>query len=134
MKTRRTSSRGPRVLSTLILSIAAAAAVLAATAPTRADIFVANYGSSTIGQYTDSGATVNASLITGLGGIGTPFNGPSGIAVSRDGVNLFVANFDMGTVGQYTTAGATVNATLIAGLNGPSDIAVSGTSLFVAKS
>ena len=43
-----------------------------------------NIAIGTIGEYTTSGATVNASLITGL-------NDPDGIAVS--GGNLFVANF-----------------------------------------
>ena len=30
------------------------------------DLFVANYGSNTVGEYTTSGATVNASLVTGM--------------------------------------------------------------------
>ena len=47
------------------------------------NLFVANYGSGTIGEYTTSGATVNAALVSGL-------NEPFGIAVS--GSNLFVAN------------------------------------------
>ena len=38
------------------------------------DIFVANNGNGTIGEYTTSGATVNPSLISGL-------NGPFGLAV-----------------------------------------------------
>ncbi len=47
------------------------------------NIFVTNFFDSTIGEYTTSGAAVNASLISGL-------NNPVGIAVS--GSNLFVAN------------------------------------------
>jgi glucose/arabinose dehydrogenase len=76
----------------------------------------------TIGEYTTSGATVNASLISGL-------NQPFGIAVS--GSNLFVTNSAGGTIGEYTTSGATVNASLIAGLNHPFGIAISGSELFV---
>jgi hypothetical protein len=43
------------------------------------NIIVANFGAGTIGEYTTSGATVNAALISGL-------NGPFGLAV--DGSNL----------------------------------------------
>jgi hypothetical protein len=38
------------------------------------DLFVANFSSDTIGEYTTAGATVNAALITGL-------QGPAGIAI-----------------------------------------------------
>jgi hypothetical protein len=111
--------------------VVAAAATLWAMTPTARgqDIFVSNSSTGTIGEYTTSGATVNASLISGL-------NAPAGIAVS--GSNLFIANFasgitpaDNGTVGEYTTSGATVNASLISGLNGPTGIAVSGSDLLV---
>ena len=47
------------------------------------DLFVANDGAGTIGEYTTAGATVNASLISGLAS-------PVGIAV--DGSDLFVTN------------------------------------------
>jgi len=73
-------------------------------------IYVANYGSGTIGEYTTAGATVNASLVSGLNGLG--------LAVS--GGDLFVANWDYNsTIGEYTTAGATVNASLVSGLSLP---------------
>jgi len=81
-------------------------------------------GEDTIGEYTTSGATVNASLISGL-------TGPDGIAVS--GSDLFVVNLLDGTIGEYTTSGATVNAALISGLSFPEGIAVSGSDLFVAN-
>jgi hypothetical protein len=55
---------------------------------------------NTIAEYTNSGAPVNPTLITGL-------SFPSDIAVS-DGF-LYVVNFD-GTIGKYTTSGATINA------------------------
>jgi hypothetical protein len=97
----------------------------------RADnIFVTSAGPNityggTVGEYTTSGATVNASLISGL-------NEPTGIGVS--GSNLFVANYFYAagtTVGEYTTSGATVNASLISGLSVPFGVAVSGSNLFV---
>jgi hypothetical protein len=40
------------------------------------DLFVTNAGNNTIGEYTTSGATVNASLVSGSG-----LNFPNGIAI-----------------------------------------------------
>jgi DNA-binding beta-propeller fold protein YncE len=77
-----------------------------------------------VGEYTTSGATINASLIMGL-------SSPRGVAVS--GSDLFVTNSFTGTIGEYTTSGSTVNASLITGLHGPVGIAVSGSNLFVAN-
>ena len=76
-------------------------------------VFVANRIDGTIGEYTTSGATINASLISGL-------NGPIALALDADG-NLFVANGD-GTIGEYTTLGGVVNASLISGFSGPDPI------------
>jgi hypothetical protein len=70
------------------------------------NIFVVNQGARTIGEYTTSGATVNAALISGL-------NSPTAIAVS--GSDLFVVNAGSGTIGEYTTSGATVATALISG-------------------
>jgi hypothetical protein len=86
-------------------------------------ILVANNGSGTIGAYTTSGATINASLISGL-------NGPESIAVS--GPYLFIANTNTETIGQYTTSGATVNPSLIPGVH-LEQITASGSNLFVAN-
>jgi len=106
-------------------------AILAIPAVGRSDVlFVGNTGccsdpgSDEIGEYTTSGTTVNASLITGL-------NDTFSIAVS--GSNLFVSNSVSGTIGEYTTSGATVNASLITGLNDPAGIVVAGSNLFVAS-
>ena len=87
------------------------------------NLFVANYGAETIGEYSTSGATNNASLIKGL-------SGSEGIAIS--GTNLFVANAG-GNIGEYTTSGTTNNAKLITGLINADGIAISGTNLFVAE-
>jgi hypothetical protein len=78
----------------------------------------------TIGEYTTSGATVNASLLSGL-------YYPDQIAIS--GSDMFVVQDSNGTVGEYTTSGATVNASLITGLTNPIGIAVSGSNLFVSS-
>lgn len=88
-------------------------------------MYVANYSSATLGEYTTSGSTVNTQLVSGL-------DGP--IAVAASGNYLFVVNANSETVGKYTTSGATVNASLISGLGGPIDIAISGNDLFLANS
>ena len=105
------------MISTLLLLFLG----LAASAP--GQIYVANYASGTIGEYTLSGQTINASFITGLGQ-------PTGMAVS-DGY-LYVAQLN-GTIRKYTTSGTLVNASLINGLYGPWGIAISGNDLFVAN-
>jgi hypothetical protein len=93
----------PRLLFTFFLSAAAALWAMPATA--LADIFETNQGANTVGEYTTSGTTVNAALISGL-------DRPTGLAT--DGTNLFVANKSngaagTGTIGKYATSGATVN-------------------------
>jgi hypothetical protein len=83
---------------------------------------------ATIGEYTTSGGTVNASLLTGL-------DTPAGIAA--DGANLFVTDFQDGLVAEYDSSGATINADLISGFStpyGPVDIAAFDGDLFVADS
>lgn len=86
------------------------------------DLFVASYHSGTIGEYSLSGALVNASLITGL-------NGPGDLVIA--GGDLFVLNSANGTVGEYDTSGAVINASLITDLTSPVGMAASGNSLFV---
>ena len=97
----------------------------------RGDIYVVNYGTNTIGKYSNSGGVVNASLISGL-------HQPQGIAVS--GSNLFVTNEhaspstgEPGGVGEYTTSGGVVNTSLVTNRNWPVGIAVSGSNLFVTN-
>jgi hypothetical protein len=80
-------------------------------------------------EYTTSGTTVNASLISG-------FSDPRGIAVL--GSNLFVINnYNNGTIGEYTTSGTTINSTLarlgtMQSPGSPSAIAVNDSDIFVA--
>ena len=79
-------------------------------------LFVANWSSGTIGEYTTSGATVNAALVSGL-------SKPYGLALDGNG-HLFVANLSLGTIGEYTTSGTMVNAALVSGLNTPLGLAL----------
>jgi hypothetical protein len=84
-------------------------------------IFVVNTG-GTIGEYSTTGATINAALVSGL-------SNPQNIAVS--GSDLFVVSVDSRTIGEYTTSGALVNSALVTGLSAPDGIAVWGSDLFV---
>ena len=83
------------------------------------DIYVAKYNSGTIGEYTISGQTVNASLISGL-------IDPTGITISGD--NLFVPSYSSSlcewVIGEYTTSGTTVNAAVITGLPEASGVVI----------
>ena len=87
------------------------------------DIFVSIGGSSTVSEYTTSGALVNPSVISGI---------RNGMVVS--GSDLFVVNSNNGTIGEYNaTTGAVVNASLISDPNEPYRIAASGSYLFVTN-
>src|SRR5258706_16374325 len=84
-------------------------------------IYVTNFGSNAIGEYTTSGSVVHSSLISGL-------NGP--IALTLAGNELFVSNYNHGTdgggaIGKYTILGATVKSSLGEGLSNPNGIAAS---------
>jgi hypothetical protein len=113
-----------------LLCILLASLALFATPPRAcAQIFVANYGSGTIGKYSTSGEPLAPDLISGL-------ISPGGVAVS--GEDLFLTSFAMpnsgtGIVSKYTISGEVVDRTLIQ-LFGPSAIAVSGMDLFVVNS
>jgi len=118
-----------RNISIMALVVSVGAALSSAIAR-GGNIYVVNNVNGTIGEYTTSGATVNASLVSGL-------NYPTGIAVS--GSNLFVTNYydntlgESNSIGEYTTSGAVVNASLFSVLGDPQGIAVSGSDLFVAN-
>ncbi|MGA2443427.1 MAG: hypothetical protein ABSH08_20945, partial [Tepidisphaeraceae bacterium] len=115
-------------LSVVSLCLSAGAALTPATA--RGQIFVANYGNCTIGEYNLDGTTVNAALVSGASTLNSKLNDPLGIAVS--GSDLFVTTPGNGTIGEFTTSGATVSAPL-AGGNWWGGIAVSGSDVFVAS-
>jgi hypothetical protein len=92
---------------------------------------VGNSGNNTVGEYdATTGATINASFITGLTGL------PFGLAL--DGKNhLFVTNSGQNTVGEYdATTGATIDAAFIngQGLATPIALALDGNNhLFVSN-
>jgi hypothetical protein len=89
-----------------------------------ATIYVLSCGTGTVGEYTTSGITVNASLISGLG---NPF------ALALAGTNLFLGSYTTETVNEYSTSGATVASPLISGLDEPYNLAISGSNVFVAN-
>lgn len=98
-----------------------------------AQIFVTSRGSDTVGEYTISGATINASLVSGL-------SGPYGVAVS--GSNLYVVNDDYASgaawIDEYTlgvTPGTITssNTSFISGLSRVAGIAISGSYIFVVN-
>src|SRR5437773_1200611 len=93
----------------LLCILLASLALFATSGRTCAQIFVANFGSGTIGKYSTSGEPLVPELISGL-------ILPGGVAVS--GEDLFVTSFAMpnngaGIVSKYTTSGEVVDRTLI---------------------
>ena len=81
-----------------------------------------NNSSSTVGEYSLSGATINSQLISGL-------QHPRGVAAY--GGNIYVGNILTGTIGQYdATTGAAVNPSFIT--TGPNLLAfvISGGDVF----
>jgi DNA-binding beta-propeller fold protein YncE len=86
------------------------------------NIYVANFTGS-IGEYTTSGQTVNASLISGLGYA-------QGVVISEN--SLFVTSG--GTIGEYTTSGAAVNTSLVYQYDMLQGIAILGNELYVVDS
>ena len=117
---RRKTPLAGLLLAAFVITIS----VWAMPATAQGQIFVTTNYTSTIGEYTTSGATVNASLVSGL-------NGPEGIAVS--GGNLYVTNTGGTTIGKYTTSGTTGDARRSRVSNIPTALAVSGGNLFVAN-
>jgi hypothetical protein len=103
-----------------------------AIAVSGSDIFVCSINSATttgiVGEYTTSGQTVKASLISG-------FDYPTN-AIAISGSNLFVDSgafigSPSGEIGEYTTSGGTVKANFIDGLSYGIDF--SGSNLIVSQ-
>ena len=80
----------------------------------------------TLGEYTTSGETVNAFLITGL-------QGPGEVEVS--GSSLFIAHglVDDIVIGKYKLDGTAVDPSLIFDPFGEGEFAVSGAALYLAQ-
>ncbi len=90
-----------RMKTTKVLYGIALGLTLGLATTLKAQIYVGNSGTGTIGEYNLNGTTINASLISGV-------EYPTSIAIS--GTNLFVANSASGIIGEYTTSGATVKS------------------------
>jgi hypothetical protein len=88
-------------------------------------IFVAQNQNHTIGEYTTTGATVNADLISNV-------SSPVGIVVTAN--DIFVANYS-GTEGieEFTLSGTAVGTPLVYDDDGPNALALSGNDLFVSN-
>ena len=70
-----------------------------------------------LAEYTTSGATINASLIS--------FTQSTSLALDGNG-DLFEASANTGTIGEYTTSGAAINASLISALSRPLSLVLDG--------
>ena len=123
------------ILAVLFSTLAVLAASCAAPGTAVAgEIFVDNYSDSLVGEYTTSGATINASLFAAPGGA-------TGMTVS--GADIFMCGsggHGTSVVAEYTTSGATVNASLISietiseGAPGPiGQVALSGGDIFITE-
>ena len=102
------------------------------------NLFVASWGSdngltyqSTVGEYTLSGAPVDADLITFGHGIATA------LAVTNS--NIYVRKtvtgeqLELDKIAQYTTSGRLIDPAFITGVTDPNAIAVSGRDIFIAN-
>jgi hypothetical protein len=88
------------------------------------DMFVASFTGGTVSEYTTSGQTVNASLISL-----PPSNLSSIDSMTMSGSNLFLTTQNV--VAEYTKSGALVNSSLISGLNNAGQITASGSNLYI---
>ncbi len=77
----RNRRQNPSIFLTSLIAVSIMTMLTAMPTGAYGGIFVTNLDSNTVGEYTTSGATVNASLITGL-------NVPIGIAVTPTSVSV----------------------------------------------
>ena len=112
----------------LLLSTALVAIGCQILLPTtaQAQIYVSNWQTGVIGEYSNSGAPIKPSFLTGLGQLG-----PTAIVVLPGG-NLLVANETKNTISEYSSTGAAIDNSLISVFS-PKAIAVSGTDMFVTS-
>jgi len=115
------------VFTSPVAILVAVAAILVLPGIGRGDvIFESNVGNigaghGTVGEYTTTGAVVNAAIITGL---------THPIFMAASGNDLFITDYDDGIVSEYTTSGVKVNAALVTG--GAEGITISGDHMFVS--
>ena len=91
----------------------------------QAQIFVVNNNNGTVGEYSLTGSTINARLISGF---------QDTRAITAMGTNLLVADFSGvgGNIFSYTTSGFLLG-TFIANVAGPDAMTISGGNLFEAN-
>ncbi len=85
------------------------------------NLFVTDRIAGTVGEYTQAGATVNTSFISGVSGAQT-------IVAANGDFFIGTSNF---TIAEYTTAGSLVSSALISGIQSEAGIAVVGGDLFI---
>lgn len=102
-------------------------AVLAAGYSAQATVLVTNINAGTVGLYNDStGATINASFITGL-------SSPYGI--THDSTSIFVSSSNTGIISKYDLAtGTSTASSFISGLTGLTGLQAHNGILYVATS
>ena len=88
-----------------------------------ADLFVASEGTSTIGEYTTAGTTVNANFVQGVG---------SPVGMTSSGQNVYTVNDGAGDVFQFTTSNPNTNDISENGASG-GGIAISGSDIFLSN-
>jgi hypothetical protein len=88
------------------------------------NIFVANYGASTVGEYASNGTLINPNYLTNL-------NGAWGLAVS--GSDLWVTSYNNNTVTEYSTAGTSPTPILTISVTNPEGLALSNNILYVSS-
>lgn len=128
-------------------------------------LFVGNAASGgSVGEYTGTGSTVNAALISSIssptaivgsganifvvnGGTTVSEYSDTGVlenasllqlteidGIAISGPDIFVSDSTDNVIGEYTTSGAVVNASLISDSNQPHALAISGSNLFAVDS
>jgi hypothetical protein len=114
-----------RTLTAALILLTMAATVFTGPSPARADIWVANQGSGTIGRYKNDGTVIDASFITGI-------IEPTGVAVS--GTSLYVSSISTNNIARYDAiTGAVINANFITGLQHPEFFAISNSKFYVTN-
>ena len=92
------------------------------------NLYVLDFSNGKIGEYTTSGATVNASLAaTSL------FDGVA-LTVDSSSGNIFVANYSSNSVSEFSSTGTLLNTALINGLNHPYGLSIYDGNLYVSNS
>jgi len=125
MKTNKINSKA--IMTTLRNNILILLLGMLLTLQARAQIYVSDYASGTVGEYNLNGTPINASLISGLAQ-------PSGLAVSANLLYVIVHDGTNGIVQVYDAiSGAVVNPSLVTAPQYPEVLALAGNNLYVVS-